>query len=65
MHAKLYATETQVVILATASLAAFAVSLLLGFMSNRPEFWWIVKLSTGIAAGCAVLLVVLNIVMHG
>ena len=42
-----------------------AISLLLGFISKRSELWWLVKISTGIAAGCAVALVILNIVMHG
>ena len=47
------------------SLTVLAVSLLLGFLSKRPEFWWLVKISTGSAAVCAVALVILNIVMHG
>ena len=65
MHQRLLAVENLVVACAMVSLAVLAVSLPLGFLSKRPEFWWLVKISTGSAAVCAVALVILNIVMHG
>jgi hypothetical protein len=64
-HSKLLTFETRVVICATLSLALLPISLLLAFVSDRHEFWWLVKISTGVAAVCAVLLVVVNIVMYG
>jgi len=67
MHAasKLFTFETRIAILATISLAALGVSLLLAFRYDRPGWWWMVKLSTGVAALCAVILVVVNIILHG
>ena len=66
MHLRpsLFALETRVMICAGASLALLAISLLLAFVGDRAAFWP-VKISTGIAAACAAVLVVLNIVMHG
>jgi len=64
-HSQLLTFETRVAILATVSLAILAVSLALGLLSNRSECWWVVEISTGIAALCAVILVVVNIVLHG
>ncbi len=65
LHAGLLTFETRVVICATISLAVLAVSLLLAFISDRAEYWWVVKISTGIAALCAVILVIVNIAMYG
>ncbi len=64
-NSKLLTFETRVAILASLSLATLAVSLALGFYYDRAEFWWMVKISTGVAALCAVILVVVNIVLHG
>jgi hypothetical protein len=62
---KLLTFETRVAILATFSLVTLAVSLVLGLLSNRAECWWTVKISTGVAALCAVVLVVVNIILRG
>ena len=64
-HSNLLTFETRVAILATVFLALLAVSLPLGFWSNRSGCWWVVKISTGVAALCAVILVVVNIILHG
>jgi hypothetical protein len=64
-HAKLLTFETRVALLATVSLALLAVSLALGFWSDRPECWWAVKIATGVAALCAEILVVVNITLNG
>jgi len=59
------AFETRIAILATILLAALSISLLLAFRYDRPAWWWVVKVSTGVAALCAVILVVVNIILHG
>ena len=64
-YSNLLTFETRVAILATVSFAVLAVSLALGFWSNRPECWRVAKISTGVAALCAVILVVVNIILHG
>lgn len=64
-HSKLLTFETRVVIVASVSLAILAASLVLGLLSNRAECWWTVRVSTGVAALCAVVLIVVNIVLHG
>jgi len=64
-QSQLLTFETRVAILASVSLAILAVSLALGLLSNRSGCWWVVKISTGMAALCALILVVVNIVLHG
>jgi hypothetical protein len=64
-HSKLLTLETRIAILATFSLVTLAVSLVLALLSNRAECWWTVKISTGVAALCAAILVVVNIILHG
>ena len=64
-HAKLLTFETRVAILATFSLVTLGVSLVLALLSSRAECWWTVRISTGVAALCAVILVVVNIILHG
>ncbi len=65
LHPKLLSFETNVVICATVSLLVLAVSLPLALISRRSECWWTVRLSTGIAAICAIVLVIVNILMRG
>jgi hypothetical protein len=65
LHPGLLTFETRVAICASVSLAVLAVSLPLALVSDRSELWWLVKISTGIAAVCAVVLVLVNIVMPG
>jgi len=64
-HARLLTFETRVAILATVAFAVLAVSLVLVFFTDRPEGWRVVKISTGVAALCAAILVVVNIILHG
>lgn len=65
LHPQLLTFETRVAICAAVSLAVLGISLLLAFASDRSELWWLVKISTGVAAVCAVVLVIVNIVMYG
>jgi len=67
MHpsSRLLTFETRVAILATISFALLALSLLLGFLTDRPTWWWMVKVSTAVAALCAAILIVVNIILHG
>ncbi|HUI83844.1 MAG TPA: hypothetical protein VL240_06445 [Candidatus Binatia bacterium] len=65
LHARLLTFETRVAICASVSLVALAVSWLLALISDRAECWWLVRISTGIAALCAIVLVVVNIALYG
>jgi hypothetical protein len=62
---KLLTLETRVAVVTTVSFVVLATSLLLAFRYNRSECWWLVKISTGLAALGAVILVIVNIVLHG
>jgi Kef-type K+ transport system membrane component KefB len=63
IHPKLLTWETRLALLASLALVGVAISTLLAFRYNRPGWWLAVKLTTGIAAGCAVALVVINILI--
>jgi len=65
LHPKLFTFESDIAICATACLVLLALSLPVAFISNRKECCWVVKISTGVAALCAVILVVVNIIMYG
>ncbi len=65
MHFRLLTFETQVAIGTTIALVLLAVSLPLAFKSERAALWWLVKISTGVAALGAIILIVVNIGMTG
>lgn len=64
-HFNILTWETRLALCATFALILLGSSLLLGFLTRRSEFWLLVKICTGIAAVCAVAMIVPNIAMNG
>jgi hypothetical protein len=63
LHPKLLTWETRLALLASLALVGIAISTPLAFRYNRSGWWLAVKFATGIAAACAVALVVINILI--
>ena len=61
LHPKLATWEGRLAIIGSIALLGVAASTPLAFRYNRPEWWLVVKLTTAIAAACAVGLIVINI----
>jgi hypothetical protein len=63
LHPNLVTWEARLAIIGSVALVGVATSTPLAFRYNRPEWWLVVKLTTGIAAACAVALFVINILI--
>jgi hypothetical protein len=61
LHPKLVTSEGRLAIIGSIALLGVATSTPLAFRYNRPGWWLVVKLTTGIAAACAAGLIVINI----